>query len=487
MSDLPQPSVAKKKLPFKRTARRKSSETADPDGLSLFSRSHEFFPSVIEDQQRQAREKAAAAERERKEKLAREHREEQDALKEQLAHDQESAKKRRRVSVPDNEDNSDDDVFGSKPRKLQKSPATPLTPSSKRRESSFLACARASESAQGSRSRSRKTDTPIINLDDSDSNEDPKIAKSKPRASIPQQGSEIVLDDDKDDEDDDDIKLLDTGLQPTEQEEDPHEHYVKAALERMAKAKALREARERGESLADDDDPVVQILIWSQISALHTITIRRKLSQSLTLVYDAWVEHQVRKGCAPVTREQLADMFFTWKGNKVYRHTTLATLGIRPDREGRLYPSWMVGSGRDADTNGYHDQHKVLFEACTPEIFEDNLRERERRRLWELGELVEDDDGNAGDGAGQQEESREEEEDDKKVRVHFKARDLATLSATVRLSTTAAMLVKVYRRLAKLPEDKHFELHWDGEVLDPETTVEEAEIEDMDSLEVHFS
>ncbi|KAL7629550.1 hypothetical protein AAE478_001071 [Parahypoxylon ruwenzoriense] len=504
MADLQQPSPTKKKLPFKRTVRRKSNEAADDDGLSLFSRSGEFFPSVIEDQQRQARKrterekaekeaKAAKAEQERKERLAREERKAgEDALKEQLAHDKDSARKRRRSSLSDEDDDKkggigsdDEDVFGYNPKKLTKSPSIPHTPSSKR-ESSFLTSTRGSESRRLTRSLSQKADMSAIALDDED--EDPDASKSPsklsptkrsgPRKSIKLSPSKrsnkrlsqdvITLDDDSDHKSE-----PDDSKEKENKEEDPSEYYVKAAKERMRKAKELREAREKGDVDGVDDDPVVQILIHSPMDGIHTLMFRRKLSQQLTIVYKTWIEQQVAKH-SPVPRPVLESMFFTWKGYKVYAHTTLQTLGIKPDHEGKLYASW------ERAQDGYHGRDKVYFEAWTQELYEEDQREKEKKRLRDLGELDDEPQGSA------EQEPQEEPEGDAKVRVHFKAKDLPPGKATVRLGTTTAQLIKLYRRIAKIPDDKTVEIHFDGEVLDPETTVEEADINDMDSLEVHI-
>ncbi|KAI0842308.1 hypothetical protein F5Y06DRAFT_285076 [Hypoxylon sp. FL0890] len=496
MASITMPPPTKRKLPFKRTARRKSSEAADDDGLALFSRSGEFF----EEQQRRAQEKAekekaekaareAKAEQKRKEKIARERKAEQEALNRRTNSDQDPAKKRRRVSVSDddhgNKDSDEDDVFGYKPPKKPKSPSIPRTPTSKR-EDAFVNSTRGAQERL-TRSQMRNTDTPVISLDDDDDllargspNLTPGRALSMldpPKLDLPPKGSSkkskqdiILLDDDSD-------LQIDTGEERREdEEEDPSEYYVRAAMERARKAKEEREARERSGSstAAGEDDPIVQILIHSHLNGIHTLMFRRKLSQKLTVVYQTWIEQQVAKHSL-VPRPILESMFFTWKGNKVYPHTTLQTLGIRPERDGGLYPGWKT------EQEGYFGRDKVYFEAWTQELYDEYLEEKEKKRLREIGELV-------GEEPDERQESEQPQnsQDDQKIRVHFKAKDRPAIKATVRSSTTAAQLAKVYRRLAEIPENMTIELRWDGEVLDPDTTVEEAEIEDMDSIEVHI-
>ncbi|KAI0854231.1 hypothetical protein F5Y00DRAFT_3385 [Daldinia vernicosa] len=466
MADLRQSSPAKRKLPFKRTARRKSTEVAD-DGLSLFSRSGEFF----EEQQRLAKEKAekekaaraAKEQQEREDRLIRERKAEQDTLTKIPTHDQGSPQKRRRISLPDEEEgkDSDDDIFGYKPTKKQKSPSVPFTPDSKR-ESPYVTSTKGSEGSRrhGTRSQSVNVNAPVISLDDDDDG-DPTFETDQ----------DVVTLDDESDSQAEVVKEQKEG-----EEEDPSEYYVRIAMERAQKAKEEREAREKGGdgSIGVADDPVVQILIHPHLAGVQTLMFRRKLSQKLTVVYQTWIEQQVAKHC-PIPRSVLDTMFFTWRGNKVYPHTTLQTLGIKPERDGTLYPSWKE------DQEGYHGRDKVFFEAWTQELYDEYLEEKEKQRLRDLGELIDEEPEEK-----QEPEQSQTSQEDQKIRVLFKAKDQQPTKATVRSSTTASQLTKLYRRLANIPGDKTIELHWDGEVLDSDTTVGEADIGDMDSLEVHI-
>jgi hypothetical protein len=52
--------------------------------------------------------------------------------------------------------------------------------------------------------------------------------------------------------------------------------------------------------------------------------------------------------------------------------------------------------------------------------------------------------------------------------------------------TTIDKLQFAFRQARNIPPDKHFYLMFDGERLKPFDMVANAEIEDMDSIEVHF-
>ncbi|KAI1645512.1 uncharacterized protein F4817DRAFT_175103 [Daldinia loculata] len=485
MADLQQPSPAKRKLPFKRTARRKSTEAVDDDGISLFSRSGEFF----EEQQRLAKEKvekekaerAAKEQREREERLIRERKAEQDTLTKEPTYDQGSPQKRRRISLPDEEEgkdsgDDDDDIFSYKPTKKRKPPPVPFTPDSKR-ESPYVTSTKGSEGSRrhGTRSQSVNVGAPVISLDDDD-DDDPTFMPSPTRRPLLQRPHEETDQDVVTLDDESDPQAEEAKGQKEDEEEDPSEYYVRIAMERAQKAKEEREAREKGGggSIGNEYDPVVQILIHSNLAGVHTLMFRRKLSQKLTVVYQTWIEQQVAKHSL-IPRSVLDTMFFTWRGNKVYPHTTLQTLGIKPERDGTLYPSWKE------DQEGYHGRDKVFFEAWTQELYDEYLEEKEKQRLRDLGELIDEEPEEK-----QEPEQSQTSQGDQKIRVFFKAKDQPPTKATVRSSTTAAQLIKLYRRLANIPENKTIELHWDGEVLDSDTTVGEADIQDMDSLEAHI-
>ncbi|KAI8961422.1 hypothetical protein F5Y11DRAFT_326513 [Daldinia sp. FL1419] len=475
MGDLP-PSSAKRKLPFKRTARRKSSEANNDDSLALFSRSDKFFEEqqrlAKEKEEREKAERAAREKREQEERLAHERKAKRNSLTKKSSYKPESPTKRRRISFPDDEDSKtsdEDDIFGYKPPK-KKSPVN-LTPNSKR-ESSYVTSTKESEGSRhrSTRSQSVNVGTSVISLDDDD---DESTLTQSPLSRPPQHvrgetDQDIVTLDDESD-----AQSEATKEQKEDEEEDPSEYYVRKAMERAQKAKEAKE-KGAGDETGDGDDPVVQILIHAHLAGVRPLMFRRKLSQKLTIVYETWIEQQIVKHSV-IPRSVLETMFFTWRGNKVYPHTTLQTLGIKPERDGTLYPSWKTGQ------EGYYGRDKVLFEAWTQELYDEYLEEKEKQRLRDLGELVDED-----LEENQEPEQPQNSEADQKVRILFKAKDQQPTKATVRSSTTAAQLTKLYRRLENVPENKTIELRWDGEILEPDMTVEEAEIEDMDSLEVHI-
>ncbi|KAI1112496.1 hypothetical protein F5Y14DRAFT_421866 [Nemania sp. NC0429] len=536
MADLQKPAPAKRGLPFKRTAKQRppvETSPADDDGLSLFSQSKNYFPTVVEDQQKRARERAEKAEQERKERLAREQEEaEGRARRARLGRDREaeeveveaeadkergSAKKRRRHSpFSDAERDKDDDSI-DRPSKSHKSSFLSSP------ESARGSAPGSSRASKGVRAKHppKQPETSIVLLDSSD-DEAPTTKGSKapivsPRAQSSRSQTQPTppdrrRDKAKADDSDSELEMWEDKKENNrdskvggegEEEEDPSEFYIKAAMERMRKAKEARLARESS-AAGDgdknkltapgvDDDRGVPVSIMIAAPALpdaKPLCCTVRTAQVLQIAFDTFKERQKTQTSYP--HKMISELVFTWRGDRVYHTTKLETLGIRPrGGDGRLHDN--RHSGRSAP-EGYLGSDKVYFEAWTPEDYEENQRKQEReRKLRATGEWWDQDDDtaknqghdNGGEGGADAESKTPQQEDDR-VKVIFKARDMPPRNVTLRKHSTVAHMIKAFRKLAGLGEDKHIEIRWDGEVLDLETTVEEADIADMDSVEVHI-
>ena len=532
MADLEKSAPAKRALPFKRTARPKppsdAKSTTDDDGLALFSQSKNYFPTVVEDQQRRAREKAEKAEQERIEKLARE-REEKEAKAreaelrrekrrkeaEEREKESESAKKRRRNSLLSDDEHSnykdkdatadedEDDVF-SDPYQTSDKPSTPFSPST-RRSASAPRHSAAPESARKTRASRPPEEMPVVLLDSSD-DEDPTRRGSDLFGTRSRRSSSIRKGKAKAEDSDSDIEMWEEKKEDKEgvqggEGEDPSEFYIKAAMERMRKAKEARLARgssaagdgnnETPTPSANDDAPVSVMIAAPALPDAKVLCCTVRTTQALQIAFDTFKERQKSQTTYP--HKMISELVFTWRGDRVYYTTKLETLGIRPrGADGRLHDSTNTHSGRSGP-EGYVGKDKVYFEAWSPEDYEENQQKQEReRKRREMGEWWEGEDtaniglgGNDDDQEADAEESQQQKEDDR-VKVIFKAKDMPPRNVTLRKYSTVAHMIKAFRKLAGIGEDKHIEIRWDGETLDLETTVEEADIGDMDSVEVHI-
>ena len=181
----------------------------------------------------------------------------------------------------------------------------------------------------------------------------------------------------------------------------------------------------------------------------------------------AWVAIQDRHGIH-LTADP-SELILTWRGSKVYNYSTLPSLGLRP------YGDRVVADGHSRKGLS-SDGMMVNMEIWTPDMFKKWEEEEERRRKIDAGELSDEDVA-----------AKEQEEQEAQVtlRVILKARELDEVRLTVRPATTVETLVTGFRAKSGLGADKDVKLWFDGEVMEEHVTMEEADIEDMDAIEVH--
>ncbi|OIW28556.1 hypothetical protein CONLIGDRAFT_681508 [Coniochaeta ligniaria NRRL 30616] len=535
----------KKKLLFKRTVARKSSDQSsngvgiskkkeddDDDGVSLFRRVDDELPQVLEEQQRRVRLK--------------EKRSSSSVLIKRDPEDQHV--KRRRVSSEDSDEKPVDDGVirrsvsdrGSVPRSATK----PKIVSSTLFDDDDIFMDVKGKGKEILRpkdvldmKKSRPFSTPdVISLDDDD---DVKIVPSPegPHSNsyrIPQTRAQrrdnISHEDDNlpnpftdsppaeqkpPDEDDDDLEIVD-GPQEQEEEPDEFEEYIRAARERAEERERQAKLKLERDSQAQDshestpagqgsfraatdsnhgsqqpavEDAIIKIMVTSELPNSKPKVMERRFNQSFGLVRDTWAQGQD----PPVPKDKWDLIFLTWKGNRVYGTTTCANLGIHVDRIDRTNNKGKLAGAKYADAtqgNGFH-RGGLHLEAWTEELFQDFQKRKERERLRLLGELDDDeyDEQRPGSGARGSEDpdggGGGEAEATTKV-ILKAAKDYEPLRFKVHGHTTIDEMIMTFRVSRKVPEDKEISLFFDGEKLDGDMAVKDTEIEDMDSLEVHI-
>lgn len=452
----------KKALPFKKT--RTSSIVApeakstsqgdneDDDALKLFSHSNKFF----KDQERERKERAVKKEKEKELKLKKAAEEEKEIESEasaQLVREAEqmsSPRKQRRNSELRDDfkrrcfSNSDDENNEC----LTSSRRPSLTPNKSSGRSRRDMSARTSTSTPGS-SR-KKMPGPVISLVDSDDEDLTKPPTLAGKGKVTMRAEMSAEDNQVDDGMDEDIV----------EEDELTARYV-----RQAKERANAHEKER---LAD---ATAELLTQPRMPYCKPLNVRIKLMQPMRLVKDSWVQKTINQDTTPYSQADMEAMFFTWKGNKIYDSTTLASLGINPpERNGYLYPSWE--NARD----GYDGWDKVLFEAWSPDLYEEYQLEKERERKRVLGEL--------DDESEQEPEPGMPQPTAKKIRLFLKSKDCGDIKVSVTPETPIGHLMQAFRTQRKIPQDKTIEIFWEGKVWDPDSTVEDADLADMDKVDV---
>ncbi|EPE06671.1 hypothetical protein F503_03098 [Ophiostoma piceae UAMH 11346] len=250
-----------------------------------------------------------------------------------------------------------------------------------------------------------------------------------------------------------------------------------------------------------------------------------RMDQEMRHVKNAFISHAREKGYE-MPPEVAKSVLLTWKGAKIYDFTTGLTLKLNPDAKGRFHEADGLGglssfTGGDANDNGSHRVSSgfvsggLHIEIWTNELYERYIVEQEKRRRRNMGETLEEDllsddeyDGGGGGGdrnsterdsftqfkreesAGsrsQPHKTQKTQQTHDKIRLVLASRSYDKLSVTAHSDTTIDTLIQAFRIQRGIAADKTVTVWMDGEQLDGGTTVGDADLEDMDSVEVHIS
>jgi len=241
-------------------------------------------------------------------------------------------------------------------------------------------------------------------------------------------------------------------------------------LQREKASKSFAEQNHAADGLDDDifdtessvatADPILEVLISSEIDGTKPLLVKRKLTQSLKEVRLAWCDKQSNGG-QPMASNIKNSIFLTWKGKRIYDVHTCQTFNLNFDSTGKPL-------GEGVDSNG-----RVHLEAWTEDLYKAYQKTQAAKSQREQ------------DG-GEEEEAVVEEVEVKKIKLFLKSRDYGEVRRSVKPSTVVQKLVDAFRQEKKIPENKEISLHVDGDKLDPEDKIEDTELEDRDAVEVHI-
>lgn len=465
----------------------------DDDGLDLFRRSRDFFPDV-------------AQELEHREATPEEKSEEQDRFSQESTRSPSPpSSKRRKLSSPPRNDNfrdTEEDLYGppTPPRQVTKSSsASPpksltklSTPSSAKgkgkermrpEQSDVLLTPTRSSSNQPSA-------TEVIALDDDDDDAVEEIPAGTPAvppavSARKRKDTSVHLEEETpspgpitiDDSDDD---VFETPTDPAD-DDDPFAHFVQRAREReaAAKAEAAAAASSRSEiQLLTPEgapqkrrDPIVEVKVFVQsrmarFPDVGPLGVKRGMNQNLGVVRMTFLLWLSKMGHS-VSEEDESTIFLTWKRRKIYDVSTGVSLGWNPS---------VAEDSGSSSTSGFA-KGGVLLEAWTQEDFDEWLAEEEKQRMMKRGDLVED---------VSDDEPVEEQADNVKVRIHIKQKDQEPFKLTVYLDMEIRLMIVAIRQIKKIPNDREIKLRYEGEWLEGNVTVQDADIEDLCTVEMYL-
>ncbi|UZP32739.1 hypothetical protein NXS19_000555 [Fusarium pseudograminearum] len=485
-----------KRLPFKPTALRKAApkpsqpeeaNNSDDDGLSLFSRRKEMEPIVQADRDRRTKKRRAADLEEERRQL--------ETTKEKQARDELEDAKDSGVFSQDDSNNVQED-----PPSVQPSSDTPVAEPASTQDGAECASELVTPPpSKRSKPDPDSTQRPLLSMQtDGEEDEDPfpdasptprvrpqpdspsPIRSRKPEFTPlqPKQITEpISIDSDSEDEvkpsqmakrrsssiEINDLTSTKPSKEPTSPpaaaaaEDDEFAEYIRRAEENRARQQALQSAN-------TNDSPkkeVISVMITSTIPGSGILMAKFLFDKQLRIARDAWVKHQQKKGLDI----KPDDIILTWRRSKLYNTSTLTGLGIRPSGNGKVEADGLGSAGFREDRSVVH------IEAWTPELFHEMEQNEELQRRRDAGELSDD------------EEPQPEERE--KFIIMLKGRDIEALECKVMPETTVDTLIAVFRKQRQIGSDKEVSLWWDGDRLEEHVEMEQAEIEEHDTIEVH--
>ncbi|KAH6631552.1 hypothetical protein F5144DRAFT_511197 [Chaetomium tenue] len=484
----------KRALPFKRTVARKQRSSEEPkkpdedNDLDLFRHSKEVFPEVLREAKEAEEEKDQSQSDRKRRKLS-----------SSSSSDPTHSRKQSTAAGDGSDDDLIMDVKGKgkeiiRPRRSSTPPVPSSAQSILRTPSSNRASPKAPPSRRTrSQNQSGSPALPVTIPDDSDSDSD-----AKPTAVLPPQQQQ------QNDPTNPTTPHRPETEPPTELSSpieilpNPNPFTSPSPPKPPAEADDFSEwiTKARALQAADDQKAVVKIFISSRLPGCELPVIaQRRLNQGVQLLLDVWVSQKVDaleelRARDPVFAAASASaptavgrFFLTWKGNKIYGHSTLAALGVRVDARGALRGAHGDGYVRD----GLH------LEVWTEEAYAEYLEDRGKEWALKLGEEGEEDgeygaDGRgAGAGAGSGEVVAAATPKKKGIRVVLKAKEHEALKLTTREETDVEMLIEAFRTQRDIGPEWSVAIYFDGERLEEEALVSEIDVDpdDVNQMEVH--
>ncbi|KAG9236885.1 ubiquitin-2 like Rad60 SUMO-like-domain-containing protein [Amylocarpus encephaloides] len=197
-------------------------------------------------------------------------------------------------------------------------------------------------------------------------------------------------------------------------------------------------------------EPSVDIFITSRLASTRPLLVKRKLHGRLKEVKLAWCDKQLRENRPMFPSDEDKDtVFLSYRGKRLFDYTSCNALGLQFDDEGRVSSS--NGDGR------------IHLEVWTDELFENYKKH---------GEAADD-------------ESAQQQVEESKIRLILKSRSFGEHKLKARSKTTFSTIVASFRKAKDIPDDQEISLHYDGDILESDSTIGDMEIEDLDVIEVH--
>jgi hypothetical protein len=206
-------------------------------------------------------------------------------------------------------------------------------------------------------------------------------------------------------------------------------------------------------------DPVLEILVTSHIDGSKPLIAKRRLKSRLQEVRKSWCDKQLLDGQPMFPSAETKNcVFLTYRGKRLYDLTACSSLGLKIDAEGRVLDD------SEGDMNG-----RVHLYAWTADLFDQYQRNQAKKQQ-----------------GVEEEEPAKPEVQETRIRVTLKSKNHGEHKLKAREAITFEQIAAAFRKDKQIPETQEITLQYDGDTLDPEMSIGNSEVEDMDVIEVHI-
>ncbi|CAG7916904.1 unnamed protein product [Penicillium olsonii] len=201
------------------------------------------------------------------------------------------------------------------------------------------------------------------------------------------------------------------------------------------------------------EDPIVHIVISSEIENTTPLLVQRKMSQSLKEVRLAWCN---RQDFAPETHSSI---YLTWKGRRLFDVTTCRSLGLHARR-----PMALLG---DDDPLAEQEPFRIHLEAVTDGSLLTNRPSVSGNQPKPAVVAVEDEQGEP-------------------IKLILRSPGFEDFKIKARQKTPISRLISAFRDKQNIPRDRSLTLVFDGDKLPPDSCLGDHDIDNLDLVDVQI-
>lgn len=204
------------------------------------------------------------------------------------------------------------------------------------------------------------------------------------------------------------------------------------------------------------DDPIVQILITSEIRHSKPLIVHRKMSQRLRDVRVEWCKRQ------DIPTEAQSSVYLTWRGRRLFDVTTCKSLGVKAEKNTAIL-------GIEDDSTAGQRELRIHMVATT-----ENTDLLDRPALSPSARDTPLPPSNPEDQQNQQ------------MKLILRNPDFDDFKIKARPKTLVSKLISAFRDKQDIAIDQDLLLFFDGDRLDPHTCLRDHDIADLDMLEIQI-